>query len=274
MQYILILFSLISINLVYSFQSKMMMNLGDNNHQIIGNKFNRLLPEIEAKTILSQNNAYGVLSTLNRKSNLKGFPYGSLVGFSLTDNDKPFFIFSDLSLHTRNLIINNTASLYVNEYGFKMATDSRVSITGKLTTTNDCNNYYKNKYLKYHPNADWINLPDFKVYIMNEICDISFVGGFGKATKIRLKDYDSALVDPIIFEIDEYVDYINKNFYNLIYEYISNKLHYDIENYYIKNLDSQGLNIIYDNSNFIRIPFETKVYTIEDLKYALIKLLS
>ena len=82
--------------------------------------------------------------------------YGSLVGFSLDSMDKPFFIFSDLSLHTRNLLINNYASLCVNEYGFKTATDSRISITGNFDKKNK-EKYYIEKYIKYHPNADWVN---------------------------------------------------------------------------------------------------------------------
>ena len=62
-------------------------------HNVIGNKFNRLLPEVEAKTILSQKNGYGILSTINRKKNVYGYPYGSLVGFSLDSMDKPFLFF-------------------------------------------------------------------------------------------------------------------------------------------------------------------------------------
>ena len=179
-------------------------------YQVIGKKFNRLSPEVEAKTILSQNNGYGILSTLNRKKSVKGYPYGSLVGFSLDKNDKPFFIFSNLALHTRNILINNKVSLYVNEYGFKTATDSIVSLTGYLIPINENEDYYKNRYMKEHPTADWINFPDFYVYLMEDIKDISFVGGFASAVKIKINDYNSAEPDPLIMLIKILINYLLK----------------------------------------------------------------
>ena len=243
-------------------------------HNVIGNKFNRLLPEVEAKTILSQKNGYGILSTINRKKNVYGYPYGSLVGFSLDSMDKPFFIFSDLSLHTRNLLVNNYASLCVNEYGFKTATDSRISITGNLIKKENKEKYYIEKYIKYHPNADWVNFLDFNVYVMEEIKEISFVGGFGRATRIKINDYNSVSPDPLIFDMDYVIDYVTKNFYHLIKEKVNQKLFLEINEYYIKNIDTKGINIIYDKSQFVRIPFTKNVYTFDDLKIAIIHLIS
>ena len=141
-------------------------------HLIIGDDYNRLKPEVETKTILSQKNGFGFLATLNRKSFIKGYPYGSIVGFCLDETDKQFFIFSNLALHTRNILQNNSVSLCVTEYGFRQATDSRVSLTGNLIKKEDNEDYYKNKFLKYHLDADWIFLPDFKVYSLDEIKSI------------------------------------------------------------------------------------------------------
>ena len=229
----LVIFLLLFNNsLAYLLNNKIMMNsdnIKNSKHQIIGKKFNRLSPEVEAKTILSQNNAYGILSTLNRKKSIKDYPYGSLVGFSLDKNDKPFFIFSDLAIHTRNILINNKVSLYVNEYGFKTPTDSRVTLTGDLILIKENEDYYKNIYLENHPGADWINFPDFHVYLMKDIKDISFVGGFGSAIKIKINDYNSVDPDPIIFKIDTYINYVNKNFNELFFEILTKFLRHDIK---------------------------------------------
>ena len=243
---------------------------GNSNHNI--NNFKRLNPDIEAKTILSQFNGYGVLSTLNRKNYISGYPCGSIVGFSLDKLGKPYFIFSDISLHTRNILKNNSVSLCVTEYGFKSASDSRVSITGDLKKVDD-DGCYKEKYLKYHPDADWITFSDFKVYLMEELKDISFIGGFGKAIKIKLEDYNCAPCDPLIFKMDELVSFVNSNFYNLLLEYIRIKLDKKVEKIIIKNLDSNGINIICDMNEMIRIPFKTNVYTDVDLKIAILELL-
>lgn len=238
-------------------------------HLVIGDEFNRLKPEVETKTILSQKNGFGFLSTLNRKSLIKGYPYGSIVGFCLDEVDKPFFIFSNLALHTRNILQNNSVSFCVTEYGFKRATDSRVSLTGNLIRKEDNENYYKKKFLKYHIDADWVFFPDFNVYSFDEIKSISFVGGFGKASRIRLKDYYSAIKDPFIDNIDEIIEYFNEHYYLWMLKYINKKFDPKIRTYYVKNIDAKGINIIYDKSKFIRFKFNYEVKTFEELKIAI-----
>ena len=232
---------------------------------------NKLPTPVEAKTILSQNKAYGVLSTLNRKSYLLGYPYGSIVSFALDEDDRPFFIFSDLSLHTRNILLNDSISLCVTEYGFKSASDSRVSVTGTIKKQSNNLDYYKSKFLKYHPNADWINLPDFRVYCMNEIKDISFVGGFGRANKIKIKDYNSAKCDPFIFYMNDILDYIDQHYYKYILKYLNEKMKLQVIKFKVKNLDSNGINIVYSDT-LVRIPFKSSVKTFDDLRLALANL--
>lgn len=239
-----------------------------NNRLVMSNK---IPAAIESKTILSQNKAYGVLSTVNRKSYLLGYPYGSIVSFALDEDDKPFFIFSDLSLHTRNLMINNSVSLCVTEYGFNSASDSRVSITGTIKKQNKNIDYYKEKFMKYHPQADWINLPDFRVYCMDEIKDISFIGGFGRALKIKVKDYNSVKCDPFIFNMDEIIEYINEHYYKYLLKYLNGKMNVEIKKFKIKNVDSNGINILFSD-NLLRIPFDSSVKNFEELKLALVNL--
>ena len=255
----LIILSLIIYTL--SFRLPLIMN-GNSEHKILKNK---LSPNVEAKTILSQKKAYGVLSTLNRKSFIKNYPYGSIVSFSLDEDGHPFFIFSDISLHTRNILANNSISLCVTEYGFCSASDSRVSITGNLIINEENNNYYKEKYLKYHPGADWINFPDFKVYSMNEIKDIAFVGGFGRALKIKVKDYKSANPDPFIFEMDYIIEYINKHYYKYLIK------HLELDSLKIKNVDSKGINIL-SNNQVLRVSFDKMANNFDELRHEIAKL--
>ena len=46
----------------------------------------------------------------------------------------------------------------------------------------------------------------------------------------------------------------------------------NVDKFKIKNLDSNGINIIYSDT-FVRIPFKSSVKTFEDLKLALVNLL-
>ena len=111
------------------------------------------------------------------------------------------------------------------------------------------------------------------MYSMKDIKDISFVGGFGSAFKIKINDYNLVNPDPLILEMDEIISYVDKNFHQLIFEILGNILNHNIEKYYIKNIDSKGINIIYDRSNFTRIPFSSNVYTLTDLKFEIINII-
>ena len=51
------------------------------------------------------------------------------------------------------------------------------------------NNYLKDLYLKSHENAYWLKYIDFNMYRMDNIKDIYYIGGFGKATKISVEKY-------------------------------------------------------------------------------------
>ena len=48
---------------------------------------------------------------------------------------------------------------------------------------------YKELYRKVHPEAFWVDFPDFDMYRMDLIKDIHYIGGFSKATKISVEKY-------------------------------------------------------------------------------------
>ena len=201
--------------------------------------------DVEAKTILSQPEGYGFISTLSRKKKTFHFPHSSLVGFSIDDTGNPFFAFSTLSFHTRNLILNNSASLCVPDYGFKNGADARVSLTGLVDKVYDESKSLalKNLYKNSHPHADWIFLPDFSIYKMNKILDISFVGGFKRAGPISIEKYYSARPDPLIFKIKDYIEILNDNYLSYLIEKLDNNFDFGKkETIIIKNLDCIGIN--------------------------------
>src|SRR5208282_3458104 len=55
----------------------------------------------------------GSLSTLSRKQ--PGFPFGSLMPYSLDDQGRPIFLISTMAMHTQNLQADSRASLFVTE---------------------------------------------------------------------------------------------------------------------------------------------------------------
>ena len=229
--------------------------------------------EAEARTILSQPEGYGFLSTLSRKKKTFHYPHSSIVGFSSDETGRPFFILSSLSLHTRNLILNNSASLCVTDYGFKNGADARVSLTGNVNVVSNVKDSLnlKDIYKKSHPNADWIYFPDFTIYKMDEIFDINFVGGFNRAASIKINSYYSTKPDPLIFNIQSHIEFLNENYYYfLVNKLILNK-HIPEggqDRPEIKNLDCYGINFRIKTNlkvSIIRLNFKSKVSNFDNL---------
>lgn len=227
---------------------------------------------IASKTIMNKPSGYGSLSTLSRKPKVFHYPQSTIVGFSVDNKGKPFFLLSSLSMHTRNLLLNNSASLCVTEYGFLNGGDARVTLTGQINEVRnkDKIEYFKEKYLEEHPYAEWINLPDFTVYHMGEIKDINYVGGFKNAGPINIGKYYSENPDPLIFNIEENIDYLMTSHFNEIKKALLN-CYNDInpKSISIKNLDSEGINIRCKDGkiNYLkRVSFKNKVSNFEEIK--------
>jgi putative heme iron utilization protein len=109
---------------------------------------------------MAQKAAFAVLSTNSQK--LAGYPLGSIVGFAVDDQGRPFFSFrfvptqsiahapsspmpaaahllltgaargSTMSAHTQNLLADPRASLCVTEAAFRGAADARVTLVGSV----------------------------------------------------------------------------------------------------------------------------------------------
>ena len=56
----------------------------------------------------------GSLSTLSRRQS--GFPFGSVMPYSLDDHGRPIFLISTMAMHTQNLQADPRASLLVDEF--------------------------------------------------------------------------------------------------------------------------------------------------------------
>lgn len=168
----------------------------------------------EVVNLMKKNNEhspYGLLSTINFNKNIEGYPFVSLAGFVVSDTGFPVFCFSKMSKHTKNLNKIDSdgfskASLYIREsnvpWNKKNTMNSkRLTFTGNINKINyeglsagdeyweEYNEYYKNLYKKVHPEAFWVDFPDFEMYKMDFIKDIYYIGGFSKATKISVDKY-------------------------------------------------------------------------------------
>ena len=157
----------------------------------------RLTMAQEVRTLIDQSIGYGVLST--NSFEYGGFPTGSVVGFELDDEGYPFFVFSTMSAHTKDVLKDSKVSLTVMANDFKGAAEGRVVLIGNAVKLFDDEKRAKlrEKYLKKHKDAYWIDFGDFSYFTMTSIQAIRYIGGFAMAGGVTSQDYLNAKPDPI-----------------------------------------------------------------------------
>lgn len=81
------------------------------------------------------------------------------MGFELDDSGLPFFVFSTMSAHTRDINKDSRCSLTVLANDFKGAAQGRVVLIGDVKKLNDQVKQValREKYLKRHKDAYWID---------------------------------------------------------------------------------------------------------------------
>lgn len=157
----------------------------------------RLSMAEEVRTLIEKSLFYGTLST--NSDQYPGYPTGSIVGFELDDEGLPFFVFSSMSAHTKDVLKDGHVSLTVLAGDFKGAAEGRVVLIGMCKKLFDKERQQKLRdvYLKRHKDAYWIDFGDFTYFQMESIEAIRFVGGFAMAGSITPEDYKKAKPDPI-----------------------------------------------------------------------------
>lgn len=162
----------------------------------------------DVRSLVQYNHGFAVMST-NSKSN-PGFPGGSVVGFAVDHDGCPLFVFSGMSSHTQDILVDSKCSLTVADKNFKGAADGRVNLMGNCNRIKDPEGIDKARefYLKKHPGAFWANFGDFNWFKM-EVESIRFVGGFARAGSVKPAEYLEASPDPIMAFGGHIADHMN-----------------------------------------------------------------
>ncbi len=119
----------------------------------------------------------GVLSTISRSE--KGFPFGSIMPFMMTEDGNLLIYASDLAQHTRNISADNKVSLCVYD---ATQSDSQASARVTVLATAalcELDESTKAQYFHLFPQATMYQaLPDFRFYQLTAT-KIRYIGGFG-----------------------------------------------------------------------------------------------
>jgi len=162
-----------------------------------------------ARTLL-QLGRIGTLSTISRKQ--QGFPFGSVMPYSLDENGRPVFLISTMAMHTQNLHADPRSSLLVTQAdasGDPLGA-SRVTLVGNVVPIPEPEVAAVRKlYLERYANSkNWVDFEDFSFYRMN-VMDVYYVGGFGVMGWVTASNYLHGQPDPLADAAADIIQHMN-----------------------------------------------------------------
>jgi heme iron utilization protein len=135
------------------------------------------LPQVHA---LLQAESVGLLSTLS--VHRAGFPFGSLMPYAVSAQGAPLLLLSALAAHTKNLLADPRACLYVGDRAAAEdpVAGARVSLLGRAgRVTEDEEADARARYVARHPRAEaYFALRDFALWQLI-IEEARLISGFG-----------------------------------------------------------------------------------------------
>lgn len=152
----------------------------------------------------------GTLSTISRKQ--QGFPFGSVMPYSLDENGRPVFLISTMAMHTQNLHADPRSSLLVTQAdasGDPLGA-SRVTLVGNVVPIPEPEVAAVRKlYLERYANSkNWVDFEDFSFYRMN-VMDVYYVGGFGVMGWVTASNYLHGQPDPLADAAADIIQHMN-----------------------------------------------------------------
>lgn len=132
----------------------------------------------------------GVLSTTSVE--LEGYPFGSIVPFSLTERGELVILISDIAQHTKNILKDSRCSItvYKQTIGVDQQESPRVTfLADAKKVTDERREEISNLYLKDFPKAkSYFQAHSFSFYIL-EPKRVRFILGFGKINWIEKMEW-------------------------------------------------------------------------------------
>jgi heme iron utilization protein len=141
-------------------------------------------PGVAEVRALLEAESVGLLSTTS--VHRPGYPYGSLMPFALSATGSPLLLLSDLAAHTKNLLADPRACLFVGDRtgagDAEPLAGARVSLLGRaalLSQTDVGSLDARARYLARHPRAAaYFELRDFRLWELS-VEEARLISGFG-----------------------------------------------------------------------------------------------
>ncbi|KAI3524884.1 hypothetical protein L1887_03552 [Cichorium endivia] len=237
-------------------------------------------PALAVRNLMEQAR-FAHMSTLMSRMHQRneGYPFGSLVDFASDAMGHPIFSFSQLGIHTRNLLADPRCTLVVQIPGWSGLSNARVTIFGDVfPLPEDQQEWAHKQYIAKHQQAPSQQWGNFYYFRMQKISDIYFIGGFGTVAWVNVNEYECLQPDDITVDGSERnLKELNMIFSKPLKELLSSES--EVDDVSLISIDSKGTDIrVRHGAQFSiqRLVFEEwhGIKTVEEAKAALRKLIN
>lgn len=206
---------------------------------------------------------HGVLAS--QSLDMPGYPFGSVVPYSLSPAGWPLLLLSHLAKHTRNLLAAPQCSLTITQAGEgDIQKLVRLSCLGKMRQLDTVERELAERHFRYYPDSrDYFEQLNFRFF---ELTPERFycVGGFGTARWVGVEHLNTPSPFTLTQEL-ELLMKLNSDYQPLITKQLgmdpSRPVH-------LCGIDSQGIDLRLDE-NFHRLHFPQACQTPEQVESSL-----
>lgn len=147
---------------------------------------------INARRLLRSQHT-GVLAT--QSLSVKGFPFGSVTPFLMTDEGNLVVYASDIAQHSRNMKTDKHVSLCVHD-GLQSDSQASARVTVLATATwDDVSDALQQRYFALFPQAKaYVKAHDFRFYTLTT-SRVRYIGGFGEIYWFSKDEWRAAFAD-------------------------------------------------------------------------------
>ena len=225
-----------------------------------------------ARTLLERE-SIGMLSTQSVKH--PGWPFGSVMPYSLTADGSPVFLISGMAIHTQNVLADPRASLLVMQSGGESDPLglARATLLGTVSRVENVPDEMRDAYLTRHPNArHWISYSDFGFFRL-EVTHLYFVGGFGVMGWVPRDEFAVAAADPLADAAAGIIEHMNRDHAEALREITRHFGHLDAEEVTMVSCDRLGFVVrvrTTEGMKGLRIAFPEEVRSSADARRVLV----
>ncbi len=229
-------------------------------------------PHYKAARALFLEQRHGVLSTISKA--VSGYPFGSVVPYSVDQSGSPIILISDIAQHTKNIMADGRVSLTILDHSSDdLQANARLTLLAQAFPPIMMKDEIADRYYRYFPDAkDYHKSHDFRFFRLN-LEKIRYIGGFGEIHWLKAKAFSNE--NP--FENDEelrVVNHMNEDHQKALRHYL--RAFKDVtvgedSSVTMTGIDAEGFDVR-NGARHYRFNFDEPVETGQQAREALVKM--